>query len=79
LSHESYSEKEERNYTQWTDIMQSQPSMPIFHRFTGRTCGIRKNEAPRMNTQQRFDSTEQLHAVFLKIIQLLVEETKFTS
>jgi hypothetical protein len=56
-----------------TNTIQSRPSAPVIHKFTGGPSGLRQNEAPHVNKDSLPLSVFMLF--FHKIMQLLVEET----
>jgi hypothetical protein len=66
-------DRTETGCTQWTDSTQSQPSVPVIHRFTGDPSGLRQKKAHDINKDSSPLSIFML--LFLEIMQLLVEET----
>jgi hypothetical protein len=53
--------------------LESQPSAPVIHKFTWRPGELRQNEAPPC--KESLFPIEHFRALFLEIMQLLVEET----
>jgi hypothetical protein len=57
----------------WTNTIQSRPSAPVIHKFTGGPSWLRQNEEPHINKDSSPLSVFMLF--FHEIVQLLVEET----
>jgi hypothetical protein len=70
---DSYEDRTDTGCTDWTNTIQSRPSAPVIHKFTGGPSGLIKNETPHINKDSLPLSVFMLF--FYEIMQLLVEET----